>query len=579
MSLATQSPPLPEHGTDGTNGKLVILDALDMSKLSLIKCHTLIHLSGPWSSSDLGRITTYGNDLPGIPGVSVGKARETISSLIKDGLMRSWKVGAATVWEVAGANVFKPGLKAEKRKLAEIRNEKENQKTLRSQRKKDVDAGLPFVRDDDNQGMDDDGRVIEKRLTDRGDLVPRSTSGSYYNCTAPMPKGRPRERVLLPQPDNAKDRVLHLLPPFNPAEGLSMLGTVARHYLLLHADDYGRVEVDMKRLWRNLGPGITKHTTHAKLAAEIEAMGESGHLLLVEKKSGKRFAFIRDAAQHKMGCKRRDMMLPQMHEDREFSHDNPAYLEWFADCKAHSAARVLVQVAQVNTDGDCQVIYEFVKQAAEKFMADASAARTSKSFGSLTNEQYCMGEKGPNTAYGALSSHSFWKAVEYKLPVAMLERICQEYDEINGTGSYAHGAANDTHKILTYLLGMTPREYIATLSQDGAPPLPGLPDYTEYDGHLAEALMQPWARYERTVAANPAVTGHMMLVDPPPPPVVVADAAEALVIGMPPLDPVPLAPPVMSLPSPPPAPTLAPPVPVVTQPTTCPNPPPPPGQT
>ncbi len=55
-------------------------------------------------------------------------------------------------------------------------------------------------------------------------------------------------------------------------------------------------------------------------------------------------------------------------------------------------------------------------------------------------------------------------------------------------------------------------------------------------------------------------------------------AAEALVIGIPPLDPVPLVPPAMSPPSPRPAPTLAPPVPAVTQPqpTTCPIPPPPP---
>lgn len=484
--MNTLSPGEPDTHDIDIHGKLSHLGAIDMTKLTLAKRYVMITLSGPWASDDYGRFTTQGGAFPRLPALTDREAKAAIRDLIKDGLIRTWIIGDTTCWEVAGAYAFKPGLKQamwERKKLA-IQKRKEWAK--RRERKKAADAGMAFAFEDDGGGTADDGGLVYNIRTKRGNLVP-ARAGLWYRSTVPVPKGKSRQRMLVEQPDAPPDTLnLRLLPSFNPSEDLSALGTVLRHYLLMDCDDYGRVRLDIPRLCQQLGSAITKRISRAQVEAEIDAMIDSGHLMAVEKKN-RRFAFVRDSAQHMRKKKRYDRSLQRLHDDWQFTYDSEDYLAFYKACEEHSATRAKVRVDEFNLRGDVHVVDEFLNVAAGRFVKKYQDLMKTEPWMHLTPEQFCFGVNdfargGYRRVYlgGPLVQEvhvRFWHAISCNLPAALLIKIYQEDEkDFDGSGPDV-GRNRNTHKIFTHLLKMTPKEYIETKLREelleDTPPPPG----------------------------------------------------------------------------------------------------------
>lgn len=397
---------------------------MDLSTLNLNQRYAMITLSGPWSSDARGRFTTSGGAYPYIPGLSPREALDVVRKLIAKNLIRTWTIGGTTCWEVAGAYAFKPGLKQARWEQKQLAIRKRKEVEMRRERRKDADLGIPFAKEGDGGGFADDGVIVEKIRTKRGNLVPKR-AGLWFGSKVPMPKGVSQEEMLVPQPEKYKDIKLRMLPSFNPSDGLSVLGTVLRQYMLMDCDDYGRVWVDVTQLWQQLGSGITKRINHAQVEAELAAMIRSGHLMEIRKKSG-RFAFVRDSAQHMLERKHFNRDIPKlMEEDREFTHDSESYLAFFEACEEHSINRITVRVGEYSERGDIHTIEEYVDVAAERFKKNYLDFMKTEPWLHMTPHQFCTGEgldfiMRQKMTFFDLSSYQFWHAVTCNLPVDQL---------------------------------------------------------------------------------------------------------------------------------------------------------------
>jgi len=444
------------------HGKLCHLDAIDMSNLSLARRYALITMSGPWISDDYGRFTTSPGAHPLLPALTEREALLAVGSLIENRYLKTWNVGGKTCWEVAGAYGFKPGLKAalNARRLIAIRKRKEN--ATRRERKKAARNGFPFEPDDDGKAMAADADVVDLIRTQRGNLIP-VRKGMWYRSTVPVPKGQPRDKMLVKQPDDAVGCNLRMLPSFNPNEGLGALGTVLRYYLLLDSDDYGRVRLDVPQLYRQLGTVITKRIGQREIKAELAIMERSGYLLVFRKNSGT-FAYIRDSAQHMKKSKRYDRTLPKMREDREFTFDSDAYTAFFKACGEHAASRDTVQVGEFIKHGDVHVVREDVGSAAKRFITEHNELMRTPPYSQMLPEEFC--EVGDFQLSGRHfdSRNRFWHAIASNLPPEQVGQIYLDYkDEFDGTGS----ANSDTHKLFKRLLRMTPQAYVEQIKRGG----------------------------------------------------------------------------------------------------------------
>lgn len=460
-----KAPPPDETETYdvGIHGKLSHLDAVDLSKLSLNKRYVMITLSGPWASDDFGRFTTSGGAYPRLPGLSDREALVAVRSLIKESHIRTWIIGGTTCWEVAGAYAFKPGLKQAKWERKQLAISKRKEKAKRRERKKENDAGIPFAKEDDGGGAAEDGAIITEIRTKRGNVVPER-AGLWFRSSVPVPKGEARDKMLLTQPDRSRDINLRMLPPINPSEGLSVLGTILRHYLLMDCDDYGRVRLDVPQLYQQLGNVITKRISRAQVEAELAAMIQSAHLMEIRKKSG-RFAFVRDSAQHLLDKKRYHRDIPRLMDGQGFTHNSKPYLAFFDACTQHATTRTKVQVAQYTLRGDIHVVNEYLNEAKEQFLSEYQRVMKTEDWLHATPQQFCIGDWSSGRAweggpYLEPIELRLWHAINSNLPVAQIEEIHRESpDTFDGTNDDI-GKNRNTHKIFTALLGMTPKAYI-----------------------------------------------------------------------------------------------------------------------
>jgi hypothetical protein len=445
-----------------THGKLCHLDAIDLSKLSLAKRYALITMSGPWISDDYGRFATLPSALPSLPALSDIEALTAVRALIKERRMKTWNIGGKTCWEVAGAYAFKPGLKAAMDKRKRIAQRKKKELALRRRRKKAAEAGIPFLEEDDGSyDMNNPSiSVIEIRTT-RGNLVP-PRHGLWYRSTVPVPKGQPRNKLLVRQPDKSHGITLRLLPSFNPSAGLSALGTVIRYYLLLESDDYGRVRLDVPNLNRQLGKAITKRYSKKAVNEELIAMEKRGYLKVFRRPTGT-FAYLRDSAQHLMKDKRYNRNIPKLiKEDREFTYDSEAYKAFFKLCEEHSLASDLVFVDSYPVRGKLHCVYEFAHVAAKRFVREYNEMVSKEPYSLMTPAQYCGLEPWQEGFQHLGALDQFWHAVNHDLPLEQLGNLYVEHnEELDGAGSGSK--RRNTHVILRHLLGMTPRAYMEKL--------------------------------------------------------------------------------------------------------------------
>ena len=336
------------------HGKLSHLDAIDMRELTLAQRYALITLSGPWISDDYGRFTTLPGALPLLPALSRRAAMAALTALEKGGLLKTWTIAGTKCWEVAGAYAFKRGLKEakEERRQMAIRRQKEREK-----RKKCKEDGTLYV---PSKTRNSRGSHILIQ-TSRGNMTPLRQS-LWYRSSVPLPKGLQRNRMIKNQPNDPDQCNLRLLPSFNPAEGLTALGAVIRHYLLMESDDYGRVRLDVHLLYDQLGRAITKRNVSLEtIQAELDSMARAGYLKVVVKSQGRRFSFIRDSAQHLMKKKRSKPGIPKLMDDREFTHDTEAYLAFYKSCEELSISNDLVYV-KTTTQGRKEMhVFEYLR--------------------------------------------------------------------------------------------------------------------------------------------------------------------------------------------------------------------------
>ena len=429
------------------HGKISHLDAIDMSQLTLAKRYALITLSGPWISDDYGRFTTSLGALPLLPALTHRKCEAALRALEEDGLLKTWTIGGTKCWEVAGAYAFKPGLKEAKqqRKRMAVRLQKEKEK--RNKAKKD---GTPYV---PSRTRNSKGSGVMIR-TGGGKLAPLR-QGLWYRSSVPLPKGLHRDRMIVKQPDDPENCNLRLLPSFNPAEGLTALGAVIRHYLLMESDDYGRVRLDVHQLHNQLGREITKRGVGLEtIEAELSAMAKAGYLKVVQKPRGGRFAFIRDSAQHMMTRKRSKPGIPKLMDDREFTYDSEAYLAFYKRCDEHSISNDLVYVETVKEGGKELYVFKYVKVAARQFVEEHDKLMAQAPYSQMTPAQFCGLESWQGSPLHFSTLDQFLHAVRKNLPLAqMLELYLTYRDELDGSCS----GHKNTHKILKHLLKMTPR--------------------------------------------------------------------------------------------------------------------------
>lgn len=473
-----------------SHGKLAHLDAVAMSelaRLSLGQRHVLIYLAGPWVSDDMGRFQMRGDELPTIPGMSVGAARRAINSLVAANRIRTWQVYGVTGYEVGGAYAFRKGGVAAAQKAEKAAGVAKRKETaaIRSDRKASLAAG-----------HEDDGSNVERIAPDpllftrRGGVIHDTRKTSYVSAV-PVLKGESRYKMLIAPPTATYTGInLRLLPSFDPADGLSMLGAVIRHCLLVEADGFGRVRIDLPLLWKNLGSGITKRIGREELEAELAGMIASGHLLHVVKDS-RRFAFIRDAAQHAMDSPWYDKTLPTLHKDLKFTHDSPRYLAFFEACRIHDLAMVPVYLDSRIQNGSVQEIYQPAKDAAVWFLQEVDTAVVRVGG---TVEEFCI---GLGAAVLVPSAQRFWRAVEAKLPVEILEEILEE------TGCDA--SIHENHAVLSYLLTMTPKEYVEKLKRGESPSVRGKQSVGDLYQRPSAPADYPWLACRETACAPPEV--------------------------------------------------------------------------
>jgi hypothetical protein len=452
-----------ESEDENIHGKLAHLNAVDLRPLSVASRYayiTLLH-----RSDELGRFMTHGGAEPSLPALSEKSACRAIKDLISAKLLRTWMYGASTCWELAGAYAYKPNLKKQLHERRRISKRKQEETDKRRQRRKDAKEGVPFAYEDDGT-FSVESKVVELIRSERGNLLP-TRPGVWFNSKVPPPKRKARNKMLIDQPDTTEGCILRMLPSFDPGEGLCALGVILRYYLLMESDDYGRVHLDVRKLYQQLGPKITKRVSKAQIQETLNKMERQCHLLVI-KRSNSSFAFLRDSAQHLLERKRYDRSIPRLNSSRTFTHDSARYQAFFEACKKHAATRATVQVGQFSERGDLKAVSEYVELAARRFVGTHEKIMTEEPFCGLTPNQL-FGRDADVIPQRLTCDHLFWYAAQNPIPVEWLEHHYLDYqEELDGnTGSES---GDRTHKILTYLLKMTPAEFVEKAKEESSPP-------------------------------------------------------------------------------------------------------------
>lgn len=456
MTHTSPAPPDLEVPDADIHGKLAHLNAVDLRPLTLSTRYAYITLLHPPNSDELGRFMTLSGVLPILPALTDKEANAAITGLIKAKLLRIWEHSGSTCFELAGAYAFKPDLKKQLYQRRKLASQKREEEEKRRQRKKDADEGIPFAYEDD--GSDPrEGKVIEKIRSQRGNLLP-TRHGVFFSSKVPPPKKKQRHVMMQPQPDKTEGCVLRMLPSFNPGEDLCKLGAVLRFYLLCESDDYGRVRLDAGRLHQMLGPAITKRVSKATISETLEEMEKLGHLMVFDLPKG-RFAYLRDSAQHMLKSKRYAKDIPRLLDEWDFTYDSEDYTAFFEACAKHSATRTTVHVASYSERGDLHVVSEYVEEAAKRFLEEHEKLLSMEPYCGLSPEQIMDRETTLNSYQSLPYEHIFWYAASTNQPAEWLEQHYLTYrDELDGkSGGETNAKA---HKILTYLLDMTPAEFV-----------------------------------------------------------------------------------------------------------------------
>jgi hypothetical protein len=266
--------------------------------------------------------------------------------------------------------------------------------------------------------------------------------------------------MIVPQPKDEKGMKLHLYPSFNVYAALNPLSVVIRHLLIWEADDYGKVLIDIERLHGELGPAITKRTSKSDIEQEIAHMSASGHLMVFTKKSGT-YAYVRDAAQHMKRYKIRNMKLPNLVEDKEFTYDSDDYKAFFEAWRAHTVTRDKVYLREYSKDGVVYAAYEYVEDAAERFEKEYEEIINSDRFKHATVET--IYEISLDSVWERLSAATlFYYGYRNQAPLHWMETFYRD------SGDSLSNPNEKDFKILRYLMGMTPEEYLQSLRAEAA---------------------------------------------------------------------------------------------------------------
>lgn len=439
------------------HGKLVALNAVDLSGLTLANRCAMILLSGPWATDDFGRYMGPPGFIPDLGPLSKKQASLAIRALLEKSLMKTWTYEGSHCWEVAGAYAFKPKLRAKLAENQRIARFKRVTLQDRMARRREEFHGESYIYEDD--GSPNAGDVVELIRTTRGGHVPMRPT-LFFRSKVPVPKGTSKYKLIAPQPKDESGCVLHLYPRFNVYAGLSLLGVVIRHLLIWKADDYGKVRIDIERLHGELGPAITKRYSMKDIEQEIGRMSTSGHLLVFRSKSGT-YAFVRDAAQHMKRKKFRNMELPKLVEDREFTHDSEAYKAFFKSWREHTITRDKVYIRSYAKQGVVYAVNEYVEVAAKRFLEKYHELMSSERYAAATPETiYEINSTSPG--YRLYAVELFYYGYLNKMSYAEMESFYQVCGD-----SLADANQND-FKILRYLMKVTPQEYLQRL-RDEAP--------------------------------------------------------------------------------------------------------------
>lgn len=479
---------IPEESTDcitpedmDIHGKLSHLNAVNLSSLTLNKRYTMITLTHPPYTDELGRFMITAGSYPSLPALTYKETVAAFDGLISDKLIETWARGGSQCYEVAGAYAFKQGLGYHLDQRRKIAKTKKEELEKRRQRKKDAEDGVQFVYEDDGKGSAEDGMIHEKIRTKRGNLV-EDRPDFFFSSTVPQRKGKPKHEMIVNQPKTSTGCILRMLPSFNPAYDLNALGAVLRYYLLMEADDFGRVPVDVKKLHGQLGPSITKRVTKDKIQQELNNMARKGHLIIFDRPQGV-FGYLRDSAQHLMTKKRYNRQIPTLYTNRNFTYDSKEYLAFFESCRIHTSKRDKVNVGQFCQKGDVVRINEYVYVAAENFINKYKKLIDLEPYCNMSPEEFCGFSNEYTLSDMPEFDMQFWHAIQKNLSSRIIRQIyfdrCEELDKGN------------SHKIFTYLLKMTPAQYMKQLNyghEDADECAPPNVPYDEDD----PPLIVPW---------------------------------------------------------------------------------------
>lgn len=449
------------------HGKLVALNAVDLSNLTLSNRCAMILLAGPWVTDDFGRFTGPPGFIPDLAPLSKKQASLAIRALIEKGLIKTWTHEGSHCWEVAGAYAFKSNLKAKMGERARLSRLKRVMQDERKMRRSEEFQGDSYLHEDD--GAPNSNNVVETIRTTRGGHVPMNPT-VFFRRKVPVPKGTGKYKLIIPQPKDESGCVKHLYPSFNVYAGLSPLGVVIRHLLIWKADDYGRVRIDIERLHGEMGPAITKRVTKEDIEREIGRMSNSGHLLIFRRSSGT-YAYVRDAAQHMKEWKMKNMELPRLVDDREFTHDSDAYKAFFAAWRAHTITRDKVHIASYSKDGVLYSVNEYVEVAAKRFLEEYARDINLDRYKDATSETiHAIYRAAPDCErlYGIqLFFYGYLNRMSHRWMESFYE-LCSD--------AVADSSSNN-FKIFRYLMGMSPHEYLEQLRDktiDEIAPMPKL---------------------------------------------------------------------------------------------------------
>ncbi len=438
------------------HGKLVVLDAIDLSTLTLTNRCAMILLSGTWCSDDFGRFKGSPGYLPPLSALSKRQKSMALRALTEKELIKTWMIGGTRCWEVAGAYTYKKNLKAKLKERRNLARMKWLTREDRRKRRQEEFQGESYMYEDD--GSPNADGVVDVIITTRGGHIPMRPL-MFQRSDVPLPKNGSKQKLIVPQPTAEGEGILHMYPSFDVYDGLSELGVVIRHHLLLTADDYGRVRIDIPALHSELGVAVTKRVSTKDIDSEIQRMSESGHLLVIKRTSGT-YAYIRDAAQHLKKKKFKNMKLPTLVADKEFTHDSDNYKAYFAACHAHAITRDKVYVQSYTKEGIVYACYQYIEVAAKGFLEKYHEIINTERYADATVDTIFDLSHGGNMATQLHRDELFYYGYLHKMSYEMMANL------LYSSGNDMTDPNENRFKILRHLIKMTPQEYLDKLRKE-----------------------------------------------------------------------------------------------------------------